>query len=267
MKHWIKTTLGIVLAIGLWQVSADARFLDLKKQEQVPVSPATVPKNNPSPTPLPPSTSYSTEVESKSISLRFENLSLINVLQNIQEETGIFFSISPEMETVPFSATIQAENWEAAVKELLKDFSRIEVWTDNLESSRVWVLSGQEVQQGDFKRDGEIRLSRQAAEPRSKPGVQKQRFRPAPATASVPKPAPVTRASLRIEDLPPHILFEPGVLTFFKSKGIALPQNVKNMFGPNLEGLPANMPISPHILNDPTFTEFLQSKGIQPPQS
>ena len=186
MKHWIKTTLGIVLAIGLWQVSADARFLDLKKQEQVPVSPATVPKNNPSPTPLPPSTSYSTEVESKSISLRFENLSLINVLQNIQEETGIFFSISPEMETVPFSATIQAENWEAAVKELLKDFSRIEVWTDNLESSRVWVLSGQEVQQGDFKRDGEIRLSRQAAEPRPKPEVQKQRFRPAPASASVP---------------------------------------------------------------------------------
>ena len=33
MKHWIKTTLGIGLAIGLWQVSADARFLDLKKQE------------------------------------------------------------------------------------------------------------------------------------------------------------------------------------------------------------------------------------------
>ena len=72
---------------------------------------------------------------------------------------------------------------------------------------------------------------------------------------------------MKIEDLPPHILFEPGVLTFFKSKGIALPANVKNMFGPNLEGLPANMPISPHILNDPTFKGFLSSKGIQAPKA
>ena len=35
MKHWIKTTLGIGLAIGLWQVSADARFLDFKKQKTI----------------------------------------------------------------------------------------------------------------------------------------------------------------------------------------------------------------------------------------
>jgi hypothetical protein len=33
MKYWIKTTLGIGLAIGLWQVSADARFLDLKNRK------------------------------------------------------------------------------------------------------------------------------------------------------------------------------------------------------------------------------------------
>jgi hypothetical protein len=51
------------------------------------------------------------------------------------------------------------------------------------------------------------------------------------------------------------------------SKGIALPQNVKNIFGPNLEGLPANMLISPHMLNDTTFTGFLQLKGILAPQS
>ena len=67
---------------------------------------------------------------------------MINVLQNIQEETGISFSTDPEMETVPFSATVQAENWKAAVKLLLKDFSRIEVWTDNLNTSRVWLYQG-----------------------------------------------------------------------------------------------------------------------------
>jgi hypothetical protein len=256
MKHWIKTTLGIGLAIGLWQVSADARFLDLKKQERVPAIPAPIPETNTTITP--PSTSYNSEVAPKGISLRFENLSLISVLQNIQEETGILFSIDPSMETVPFSATIHADDWEAAVRELLKGFSRVEVWTDNLQTSRVWVMSGEESQPDD--RNADIRLSRQA--PTQQPRTQKKpRFRVAPT------PAPITNASVRIEDLPPHILFEPGVLTFFKSKGIALPQNVKNMFGPNLEGLPANMPISPHILNDPTFIGFLQSKGISTPQS
>jgi len=266
MKHWIKTTLGIGLAIGLWQVSADARFLDLKKQENVPASPAPVPQIEPAPQPTPPSTSYNTEVAPKGISLRFENLSLISVLQNIQEETGILFAIDPSMETTPFSATIQADNWEAAVKELLKGFSRVEVWTDNLETSRIWVMAGEGIQPGDFKRKADIRLSSQAPQtPPIKQAQKKQRFRTAPAPA--PVPTPVANASVRIEDLQPHILFEPGVLTFIISKGLALPHSVKNMFGPNLEGLPANMPISPHILNDPTFTGFLQSKGLQVPHS
>jgi hypothetical protein len=58
---------------------------------------------------------------------------------------------------------------------------------------------------------------------------------------SPPQPAPVTNSQIRTEGLPPHILFEAGVLTFLKLKGIALPNKVKIMFGPNLEGLPANM--------------------------
>ena len=138
MKHWIKATLGIGLVIGLWQVSADARFLNFKKQENVPATPAPIPKIKITP----PSTNYSSEVAPKGISLRFENISLISVLQNIQEETGILFSIDPSMETVSFSATIQADDWEAAARQLLKGFSRVEVWTDNLQTSRVWVMSG-----------------------------------------------------------------------------------------------------------------------------
>ena len=255
MKRFIQIGIVIGAAFVLWQVSADARFLDLKKQEQAP---APVPQTIPTPQPTVPS--YNSEVEPKGISLRFENLSLINVLRNIQEETGILFSIDPSLETVPFSATVQADNWEAAVNELLKEFSRVEVWTDNLETSRIWILSGQGDIQEPVQPNANIRLSRQA-QPKVQPKRQ-PRFRVAPA----PAPKPVASSNIRIEDLPPHILFEPGVLTFFKSKGIALPDNVKNMFGPNLEGLPANMPISPHILNDPTFKGFLESKGIQAPK-
>ena len=142
VNRWTKKILIISLVIGLGKVSAHANFLDMKKQEQVPANsiPATQP--NHSPKSIYPNTSNKTEVAKKSISLRFENLSLINVLQNIQEETGISFSTDPEMETIPFSATVQAKSWEAAVKLLLKDFSRIEVWTDNLNTSRVWLYQG-----------------------------------------------------------------------------------------------------------------------------
>ena len=137
MKRFIQIGIVIGAAFVLWQLSADARFLDLKKQEQAPVPQvAPVPTTQPNP-------SFDSEVAPQGISLRFENLSLINVLRNIQEETGILFSIDPSLETVPFSATVQAENWDAAVSELLKGFSRVEVWTDNLETSRIWLLSGQ----------------------------------------------------------------------------------------------------------------------------
>ena len=114
MKHWIKTTLGIGLAIGLWQVSADARFLDFKKQKNVHATPVPIPQTKVTPA----STNYNSEVAPKGISLRFENLSLISVLQNFQEETGILFYIDSSMDTLPFSATIQADDWKTAAQQL-----------------------------------------------------------------------------------------------------------------------------------------------------
>lgn len=258
MKRFVQT--GIIIGAGfvLWQVSADARFLDLKKQELAPT-----PKVAPIPAPTtPPNPVYKSKTEPNGISIQFEDLTLLDVLQNIQEETGILFSVDPSLETVPFSARIQADNWETAIRQLLKEFSRVEVWTDDLATSRVWLLSGGWHVEAASLKNANTQTARPAQKPVSR---QQPRFRSAPAPA--PVPAPVANFKMRVEDLPPHILFEPGVLTFLKSKGIALPDNVKSMFGPNLEGLPANMPISPHILNDPTFKGFLQSQGIQAPRS
>ncbi len=258
MKRFIQT--GIVLGAGfvLWQVTADARFLDLKEQKQSPISEIAP---SPAPTILSNPT-YKTKTEPEGISLQFEDLTLLDVLRNVQDETGILFSIDPSLETVPFSARIQADNWEAAIRDLLKGFSRVEVWTDNLATSRIWLLSGGrnvEVAQNIAANRQTTRQTKRVSPP--------QRRQPKPRFRSAPAPAPVASSQIKTEDLPPHILFEPGVLTYFKSKGIALPNKVKSMFGPNLEGLPANMPISPHILNDPTFKQFLDSKGVQVPKA
>lgn len=183
MKRWIRATLVIGLALGSWQVSADARFLDLEKQEQVPGNPAPAHGANSIPPPTPPGVSHNTEVAPKRISLRFENLSLVNVLKSIHQETGVSFSINPEMETDPFSAAIQADNWETAIKELLKDFSRVEIWTGRLETSRVWVMSGQDGNSEDFQRNTDIRLSRQVPvlEKMPQPAQKKRNVRAAPA--------------------------------------------------------------------------------------
>ena len=150
MKHLINAKLGVMLAIGLCQVSAYANLLDPKKKEQVPNDLAPVSQFNSVPQPALSEISYNKKLASKKISLRFENLSLIYVLQNIQQETGVLFSIDPAMQTIPFSATIQADNWETAIKKLFKGFSRVEIWTGNLKTSRIWFVSGRRTQPKRF---------------------------------------------------------------------------------------------------------------------
>ena len=158
MKHLINAKLGVMLAIGLWQVSAYANLLDPKKKEQVPNNLAPVSQFNSAPEPALSKISYNKKLASKKISLRFENLSLIYVLQNIQQETGVLFSIDPAMQTIPFSATIQADNWETAIKKLFKGFSRVEIWTGNLKTSRIWFVSGRRTQPKRFLQTKRVTL-------------------------------------------------------------------------------------------------------------
>ena len=158
MKHLINAKLGVMLAIGLWQVSAYANLLDPKKKEQVPKNLAPVSQFNSVPQPALSEISYNKKLASKKISLRFENLSLIYVLQNIQQETGVLFSIDPAMQTIPFSATIQADNWETAIKKLFKGFSRVEIWTGNLKTSRIWFVSGRRTQPKRFLQTKRVTL-------------------------------------------------------------------------------------------------------------
>jgi hypothetical protein len=89
---------------------------------------------------------------------------------------------------------------EAAVRELLKGFNRVEVWTDNLETSRIWVLSREESRPDN--RNADISLSRETPTQQPKQRTQKKsHFRVATASAQA------TNASVRIEDLPPNSIF------------------------------------------------------------
>jgi hypothetical protein len=204
MKRFIQFAIVVSLAFVLWQASADARFLDLQKKEQVPTL-----NTEPALTPLfvSPNPVYKSEVKPKGIHLQFEDLTLLDVVRNIQEETGILFSIDPSIESAPFSSSIQAENWEDIVKKLLKGFSRVEVWSSNLETCRVWVLAGE---RGSAKQKPDIRLNRSGAPEKSQVRV-------------APTPRQMSLSSIRIEDLPPHILNDPKFINFLKSQGLKPP--------------------------------------------
>jgi len=189
---------------------------------------------------------------SGSITIQFRDITLGNVLQSLADETGIQFQTPGYMASLPFSTDIRAENWKDAVRKLLNDYSTVEVWTDKPETSRVWVLS-------------------------SNPYVSKSTESPRPTRVNYKAPQPATvlqptqpvmsqnDQSISISMLPPHILMEPGVLSYLQSKGVELPQDIKAMYGPMLEGLPKGLPISPHILHDPMFLGYLNSMGLETP--
>ncbi len=239
MKRFIQTGIVLGLALIVWQVSADARFLDLKKQEHSSTPTASEPfsdqKINLS-DPL-----YRSQVEPQGISLKFENLPLLDVLRNIQMETGILISIDPSLEAIPVSLSIQADNWEGAIKKLLKGFNRVEVWTDNLETSRVWLLSQAGANPVDVK-------------------LQKR---------SAPRPKPVKIAAVTdkaFSQLPSHIQNDPEVLRYLYSKRVRFPTSITAKYGVNMKHLPPQRPMYPHVKNNPKFKRYLISAGISFPK-
>ncbi len=213
---------------------------------------------------------------SKGIQLRFQDFPLGELLQNIQHETGIQFNLAPQMASVPISVSIEAKNWEGAIRKLVSNYSRVEVWTNKPQTSHVWLMESTPYNQSSS--DLHLIASRPRPVQQSTAVVKVE---PAPARKSRTKTNPPrikfkqakpqarisgSQSKVSLESLPPHILLEPGVLTYLKSKGVNLPNKIKAMYGSNLEGLPRNVPISPHVLSDQNFLSYLESANIQPPQ-
>ena len=77
---------------------------------------------------------------SKGIQLHFRDYPLGGILKNIHDETGIRFNLSPQMANSLISVDIEARNWKSSVRKLITDYSRIEVWTNRLKTSRIWLM-------------------------------------------------------------------------------------------------------------------------------
>jgi len=192
---------------------------------------------------------------SEGVSIRFHNQTLKAVLQEISNQTGIKFNLNYSVSETPIQIDITAPDWRQAINALLGNQSRLEFWTGDPATSKFWLMEGSLYDVESVKKldKGKATVSANG----ENPSVNQNKI-----------PADATQKTLSI--LPPHILFDPGLLLYLKSVGIALPLEFQLRFEPVLEGLPEDYPISQLVLSDPqfkTFIEYLESIGIEPPKS
>lgn len=78
-------------------------------------------------------------VTPKGVQIQITERALGEALRDIEDASGIRFSFSTAIGTVPITAAIQATDWPSAIRELLQSFSTAEVWQKK-QLSRVYIL-------------------------------------------------------------------------------------------------------------------------------
>jgi hypothetical protein len=76
----------------------------------------------------------------KGIQLHFRDYPLGEVLKNINDETGIRFNLSSKMAKIPINVDIEEKYWKNSVRQLIENFSRVEVWTNKPKTSQIWLM-------------------------------------------------------------------------------------------------------------------------------
>ncbi|MFQ5671601.1 MAG: hypothetical protein ACE5G9_00770 [Nitrospinales bacterium] len=77
----------------------------------------------------------------KGVTIDVTERSLKDVLRRIQNDSGILFAVRDELGDITITARISAVDWTSAVKKLLEDFNKVELW-DRGRLRRVWLLGG-----------------------------------------------------------------------------------------------------------------------------
>ena len=68
------------------------------------------------------------KVTPEKISIEIDNVSLAEVLNNIESKSGIGFDVPYAMRNQIIDAHVQAHDWKGALSILLEEFSRIDIW-------------------------------------------------------------------------------------------------------------------------------------------
>ncbi len=204
---------------------------------------------------------------------------LSKVLQAIGEQSGIDFSLREELNETPVTVEIEAADWKALVKKLLRDFSKVELWNEKIAGSRIRITGiGQYVPgtapspskavSGDASGQSQAKLDLSGKSKRKKRWV-----RPPPP----PKPEEIY-PDHPLAKLPTHIFMESAVMDYLLKSKVDIPPEFKKKYGLDVYGdgdgeeevaeIPRKIyPIPPHIYDDPAFQEYLDAVNLpKPPQ-
>lgn len=242
MRERCTLIMSLFILLGAWIVQAEAELGLQNRSTSHTVIPSE--SDYPDEVQRPPQQNQ-IEEGPNGVSLQFNSIPLKQVLQTISSRTGLQFKLNSNLNELPVSSDILAPDWWTAVGLLLGELSRTEVWTGNLETSTVFIY--QSTAYEDLL--SSVRHVKRTLSPM-------QKRNQAPDKTPLPNLEGSTKATLTI--LPPHVLFDPGLLIYLKSVGIRLPWEYELRFESVLEGLELGHPISPATLNDPSFTDFLK---------
>jgi hypothetical protein len=201
-------------------------------------------------------------------------VSLKYILGDISSQTGVQFFVSDNLQNHTLFAHVDADNWKTAIHQLLGDLSQMELWGDNLSSSKVWVFGKENQEKKIASVNKPIKVSSRPTSvpqtvliPKVVPAIAKQNAgglaEPASFSSNSFTEAPVEDSP--INGLPPHVRHDPEVLRFLNDHNVEMPPSVKNKYGERLEKLPAKRPLFPHVRKNRAFVKLLKSLGIRPP--
>ncbi len=100
---------------------------------------------------------------SEAVSINVENKPLMEVLKQIEKDSGIRFKIPEILGEEPVTVNIHAPNWNQAIARLLKGFSVLQVSDENENLVAVWIMTSKDL--GSVSRGG---LARQKLDRTSK---------------------------------------------------------------------------------------------------
>lgn len=77
------------------------------------------------------------------VRINVQNILLSTLLQYIHDRSGIEFKLGYDVVDEVITTSISASTWTEAVRILLKEFNKVEVWANDKDLSRVVVLDGE----------------------------------------------------------------------------------------------------------------------------
>ncbi|GJL77966.1 MAG: hypothetical protein NPINA01_09550 [Nitrospinaceae bacterium] len=189
-----------------------------------------------------------TQAGNHRVKLWSQGRTLEDVLQEVHERSGIEFHLPEALRDDPVPVDIQASDWTSATLQVTREYSRIEIWSNDPQNSKVWILDRNPMYSLFDPTDA---FPSEVVENKIEPEFHLENAKKQSEPESI------------LDSLPQELLSEPALWVYLQSLGIPLPDEARELFGANLNDTSLKMAIPSHILNNPKLKYYLDSIGVK----